>query len=430
MKFFEKINSLKNNTGIIKYIKNTSWLLADNFIKLIVGLFIGAWMARYLGPEEFGIYSYAISFVAIFGSLATLGLDNIIVRELVKNENNGEILATSFILKIIGAVLSLVLLYIGLFILNLSYEVEIIAFIIGFSFIFQTFNVIRLYFQSVVKSKYFVLANMISVLMSAILKITLILTNSPLVDFAKVFLFDAFSLSLFLVYFFMKKTDFKSFNYLFNTKIASELLKDSWPLIFATVASVIKLKLGQVMLGNLGSFEDVGYYSAALRISELWFIIPVLLGSSIYPALIKARKDGEHILRSRVLIITKGMLVFAIPFAAIVSIMSSLIMSFLFGRDFEEAGQYLSLQIWSGLPYVVLFAYSQVTYIERKTKIHLYLAVLSIISIAIFNYWLIPMFGGIGAVYASLITALLGSCLMIVLIEKDIKIFTKGTKYV
>lgn len=135
-------------------------------------------------------------------------------------------------------------------------------------------------------------------------------------------------------------------------------------------------------------------------------------------------------LKARVLLITRVMLAFAVPFAILVSVISEFLMVFLFGADYREAGHYLSIQIWSGLPYVVLFAYSQVTYIESKTKIHLYLSILSIASIAIFNYWLIPLFGGIGAVYASLITALLGSGLMIALVEKDIKIFTKGTKYV
>ncbi|OOF13197.1 hypothetical protein BZG84_16020, partial [Salinivibrio sp. PR932] len=102
----------------------------------------------------------------------------------------------------------------------------------------------------------------------------------------------------------------------------------------------------------------------------------------------------------------------------------------LYGNDFEIAGKYLSIQIWSGLPYVVLFAYSQVTYIIGKTKIHLYLSILSIFSIAIFNYLLIPLIGGIGAVYASLITNALGSCLMIFLLEREMRIFTKGIRNV
>ncbi|ENM3897673.1 oligosaccharide flippase family protein, partial [Vibrio cholerae] len=124
MKLIEKINSLKNNASVMKYLKNTSWLLVDNALKLIVGLFVGVWLARHLGPEEFGIYSYAISFVAIFGGVATLGLDSIVVRELVKQEDrNAEILATTYVLKFIGATTAFLLLCIALILSSISNEI-------------------------------------------------------------------------------------------------------------------------------------------------------------------------------------------------------------------------------------------------------------------------------------------------------------------
>lgn len=431
MSMIKKIKNFKNHSVIMMYLNNTSWLLVDNVLKLIVALFVGVWVARYLGPEQFGIFSYVGSFVAIFASIATLGLDSIVIRELVKNENtNEDVLATAFALKVIGACFALFLLCIGILISSLSMEIKVIAFIMGFSFIFQTFNIINLYFQSIVKSKFVVMANMASVLISSIIKITLILFNAPLIDFAKIVLFDSFSLSVFLLYFFIKKTNFNLSDYSFKLTIAKGLLKDSWPLIFSAIAAVIKLKLGQIMLGNLGSFTDVGHYAAALRISELWFLIPVMLGSSIYPALIKAKSESLDLLKYRVLIITKVMFAFAVSFAIIISLLSDFLMTLLFGQDFIGAGAYLSLQIWSGLPYVTLFAYSQITYIVGKTKIHLYIAILAIATTVIFNLWLIPIFGGLGAVYSAILTACLGSCLMVYLIEKDVHIFTTGKKYV
>jgi O-antigen/teichoic acid export membrane protein len=81
-----KLNELKNNPGFIKYFKNTSWLLGEKILRITLGVFVGIWVARYLGPEKFGLFSYAGSFVALFAAIATLGLDGIVVRELVKNE--------------------------------------------------------------------------------------------------------------------------------------------------------------------------------------------------------------------------------------------------------------------------------------------------------------------------------------------------------
>ena len=88
----------------MKYFKNTSWLFAEKIIRMMVGLFIGIWVARYLGPEQFGLFSYAVSFVGLFTAISTMGLDTILVRELVKNESNRDILlGTAFRLKLLGA---------------------------------------------------------------------------------------------------------------------------------------------------------------------------------------------------------------------------------------------------------------------------------------------------------------------------------------
>src|ERR1051325_10626811 len=86
-----------------KIVGNTGWLLADRILRLGVGLFVGVWVARYLGPEQFGLYNYALAFAGLFGAFATLGLDSIVVRDIVSNPaNKNEVLGTAFVLKLIG----------------------------------------------------------------------------------------------------------------------------------------------------------------------------------------------------------------------------------------------------------------------------------------------------------------------------------------
>ena len=87
----------------MKYFKNTSWLFGEKILRMVVGLFVGVWVARYLGPEQFGLFSYAQSFVGLFTAIAGLGLDSIIVRELVKDESKRDaLLGTAFRLKLIS----------------------------------------------------------------------------------------------------------------------------------------------------------------------------------------------------------------------------------------------------------------------------------------------------------------------------------------
>ena len=73
-----RLRKLKEHKGFVKYFKNTSWLFAEKILRMVVGLFVGVWVARYLGPERYGLFSYAQSFVGLFTAIATLGLNGIV----------------------------------------------------------------------------------------------------------------------------------------------------------------------------------------------------------------------------------------------------------------------------------------------------------------------------------------------------------------
>ena len=169
-----KLKSLKNHQGFMKYFKNTSWLFAEKILRMVVGLFVGIWVARYLGPEQFGLFSYAQSFVGLFTAIATLGLDGIVVRELVKNESRrNELIGTAFWLKFFGAFAVLLILAMAINFTSNDTYTNTLVFIIASATIFQSFNVIDFYFQSKVMSKFVVYANVISLLLSSIIKVVL-----------------------------------------------------------------------------------------------------------------------------------------------------------------------------------------------------------------------------------------------------------------
>ena len=83
-----ELTKFLKNEGFLKYFKNTSWLLFDKILRIITALFIGVWVGRYLGPEKFGIFSYVHSYIGIFTAIAALGLDSVIVHEIVKDLKN------------------------------------------------------------------------------------------------------------------------------------------------------------------------------------------------------------------------------------------------------------------------------------------------------------------------------------------------------
>ena len=139
-----KLAKLKAHAGFRKYAANTSWLVAEKVFRMIVGLLVTIWVARYLGPSEFGLLSYAQSFALLFTALASLGLDSIVVRELVKSEYPTEdLLGTAFALKAVSGILVLPLIYGAL---QTTSDPSFLVMIVAFSIFFQSFNVIDFFF--------------------------------------------------------------------------------------------------------------------------------------------------------------------------------------------------------------------------------------------------------------------------------------------
>jgi O-antigen/teichoic acid export membrane protein len=295
----QKLKSLKNNQGFMKYFKNTSWLFAEKILRMIVGLFVGIWVARYLGPQQFGLFSYAGSFVGLFSAFATLGLDGIVVRELVKDESRrDELIGTAFWLKLIGAFVVLSFLAIAVQFTSNDTQTNSLIFIIASATIFQSFNVVDMYFQSKVMSKYVVYANIISLLVTSLVKIILILNEAPLIAFAWVVLFDSFVLAVGYLYFFMYNSTCRVLKLKYHKQVAKELLRDSWPLILSGIVISVYMKIDQVMIKEMLDSEAVGQYAAAVRMSEVWYFIPVVISSSLFPAIINAKKSVKNYIMS------------------------------------------------------------------------------------------------------------------------------------
>lgn len=154
-----RLTALARHQWFHRYFANTSWLFAEKILRMVVGILVGVWVARYLGPERYGLLSYAQSFVGLFSVVATLGLDSILVRELVKDEGKRAVLlGTAFRLKLLGAGAVMLLLAAAVQLTSNDGYTNALIFIVASAIIFQSFNVIDLYFQSKVFCKYVVSA--------------------------------------------------------------------------------------------------------------------------------------------------------------------------------------------------------------------------------------------------------------------------------
>lgn len=387
---------------------------------MLTSLFVSIWLVRYLGPEKYGFFSYSQSYVGLFTVFASLGLDSVVVRDLLKEKNaNYEIMGTAFWLKLIGSFGALVVLFLTTKFIFKAQRDSTLIYIIAFSSIFQSFNVIDFYFQSKVKSKFVVYANIITLVISSVTKVVLILINATIFAFAWALFFDSIVFAFLLIYYYLKEgTTFRINNLIFNKYRAILLLKDSWPLVLSGFVITIYMKIDQVIIKDILGNEAVGQYSVAVRISELWHFIPMVIGSSFLPAIINVKKQNEQLYYARLQKLYILMIWIALGIAIPVSLCSNMLVELLYGKAYSQAASVLNIHIWSGVFVFIGVASSNWLFSENLQKYSLINTTIGAIINVALNYILIPKLGIIGAAWATLIAYFIAAYLSLFLWKK------------
>ena len=390
--------------GLRQVLGNLAWLLTDQILQMALGLLVGVWVARYLGPEQFGLLNYAIAFVSLFASVATMGLGTLVVRDIARNpECKEETLGTAFAIQFAGGVITLLLTVTMISLLNPNDSLtrSLVA-IIAAGTIFQSFETINFWFQSQVESKYTVVAKNAVSLLVAGLRIGLIQIKAPLIAFAWLRLGEVAvgGVAIALVYQ-SRGNDFKLWRV--SWERGKQLLQESWPLVMSSLAVFIYSKIDQIMLGSLNKTE-LGYYAVAVKLSEVCDFLPVIIASSIFPKLAQLREKnyGEYIKKFQ--IYSDIMLISWMAVALPISLLAPFIVQTLYGEEFAASAPVLSVYVWA--QFGSNFGVARNTYfaLEGQLRYGLYLTVIGSIFNIVLNSLLIPKYGALGATLATLIT--------------------------
>jgi PST family polysaccharide transporter len=400
-------NKIESNQELRKIIGNINWLGFENFFQYALALFVGVWVARYLGPENFGTLNYVMAFLALFGPFYKLGLDQIIVRNLVqqKPEEKEETLGTALSMKFLGSIVLILASFGVILILNPDNEsLKWFILLVSFSYLFRNFEVIDLYFQSVVQSKYGVIAKIGAFSVSAIIKIVLILLNAPLFYFVLALFIEGVLIGLGYLTVYLYQFKREIFNWKFSKFTAFKLLKDSWPLFFSSIAVIVYMKIDQIMIGEMLGTRELGIYSVAVRISEMWYFIPIIITSSVFPSILYAKKRSEKLYMKRLQLLYGGFIWFTVAFSLLVTVLSSYIIFILYGPEYSEAASVLSVHIWAGIFVFLGVVNGKYIISENLTKISFYVTGIGTTVNIILNIVLIPRYGIMGAAISTLIS--------------------------
>lgn len=394
-----------SSKGLSVQVKNMIWLFADKLIRLGGGLLVITLLARHLGPENFGLLNFSLAFVAIFSAVATLGLKDIVIRELAYHpKERNEILGSTFFLSVIGSIVCYVIMILLIHYLKpLDTELIFIIFILGITIFFKPADVVSFWFESKTKSKYTVIAQNISFIIFAVIKILLIFLNAPLNLIIYAIVGEAILVALLLTTIFFFKSGFILKLTATKQKVKN-LFKDGWPVLISSIAIILYMRVDQIMLGQLTTNYEVGIYSAASRLSEVFYFLPSIIVISLYPKLLQLRTSNPDQYKSRFQMLLDLLVLISLPVATFFTIYGSFVVQILFGHDYLKSANVLVIHIWASIPIFLGYASSRWLIAAGLQKIIFIQTISACVLNIILNSILIPDYGAIGAAIATVIS--------------------------
>lgn len=396
---------IAHRPNLVKIVDNIGWLFFDKVLRMGVGLFVGVWVARYLGPEQFGLLNFATAFIGLFGAIATLGLKGIVVRDIVRDPGGKEeTLGTAAVLQFLGGLIAYGLILTTIFWLRADDTLaKVIVAILGSMILFKASGVAVYWFESQVLSKYTVWVQNGVFLVFAAIKVGLILLNAPLIAFAWAMMAEALVVAL-LMLLMLGLHGPRLSKLTASLKRTKTLLADSWPLLLSGIAVLIYMKIDQIMLGQIIGDEAVGIYSAAVRVSEVWYFVPVAIVASVFPAILEAKKRSEKQYYDRLQRLYDLMVWLAIAVALPMTFLSTTIVTLLFGDAYAQAGSVLAIHIWAAVFVFLGVASGKWFLAENRQILSLQRTVFGAIANIIINLLMIPKFGALGAAWATVLS--------------------------
>lgn len=409
MAIINKIKSLVQHQGFRRYAANTSWMMAEQMLRIVAGLLVGIWVARYLGPEQFGLFSYVLAFTAIFAGIAKLGLDGILVRELINQPQGRDVyLGTAFWLKVIGAFVVMAIMAAVVPFTSNDSTTNLYIFIIAAGLVFQSFEVVEFYFQSQVLAKVVSICKVIQLALSSVIKIYLVMTQADLFWFVCVTAFDTVSLavSYFVAY---KIRGNVSFLRSFKWRVAKQLLKDSWPIVMSSLVVMVYMRTDQIILREILGEYSLGIYSASYRLIEAVFFIPAIISASLFPYLAEARNRGDEHYEKVMIDYYRFVFWIGVFISLFLILWHGTIISILYGDAYSDAAAVLFYHAFC-IPFVFLFVASgKWIVLENFTILSFYRNSIAALFSLLLNINLIPVLGVSGAAISMTFSFILSS---------------------
>lgn len=380
--------------------RNISFTFIEKFLTSIVGAFISLYFINYLGPIQYGIFTYLSSLVYLFGILTFPGINSIIIKHISQGKNSSYLISASFYLSLITSFVAFLMM---LAFINIKDETLLIFAIYSSLSIFNTVSgVFKSYYNGTQQIDFLVKVNLVIFFIINSIKLIAVYLQLDFLFFFQLTLLETLLQIGLFGYFFFKD------NKLFVNKKIFKILKiitvEAFPLFLTSLVIMLYIRIDQVMIEYFVGFEQLGQYSASVRLVDMVYMVSPILLTSLYPFISKQYKQNKKIYREYVKNFVYLFSYISIPIVLFTLFFSTNLIDFIFSDKFVDASLILQILIlstpfvfWNSLLYKVLI-------IENMMKINFYSSLASLAVNVILNYFFIPIYGALGAAISTVIS--------------------------
>lgn len=383
--------------------KNASWMIGCKIVQSLLNLLIGLITARYLGPSNYGVISYVASVVAFAMPLMQLGLRHTLVKEFVKSpEREGVILGTSLALNIISSIFCMIGCIAFVMLVNAGeWETIIVCALYSLTLLFNATEMTQYWFQSKLLSKYPSIAALVAYIVVAVYKIYLLVTQKSVVWFAFSNAIDYFLISVILMVIY-KKVGGQRLSV--DWSIGKELISVSKYYIIPSLMVVIFQNTDRIMIKLMIGETETGLYSAAITCIGISAFVFSAIMDSARPVILEEKERNSELYEKRMIQLYSIITCLSLAQSVGMTLLAKPLVFLMYGSEYAKTASILAVAVW----YNTFGHYGSVRNIwilaEGKQKYLTGINVVGALTNVAMNFFLIPIWGAVGAAVASVVT--------------------------
>lgn len=389
-------------TSARQFFNNSIWIFSEKIIRLAVGFFVNTQVLRHLGTDDTGVLSFLQGLFTLVQPILGMGIEQIVIREIARGKiSRADLFGTSLGIRAIGLVLSFIPVLVYLFVFAGTMSLDVVGWL-AVAFGFQFWLIFDFFFQATLKGRASSIVQLTVFVVGTLLRIFGLANSKDLSFFAMIFGVEAILQALLLGGGFYREQFVHQIR--FNSELAKKLIAESWPLLSGGLMVSIYLRSDQFFLKHLMGFGAVGVYSAATRLSEVFYMIPAAFAVTSLPVVTKSH-DADKSQFERQMMLLMGMFFWFFVFVGLGTLVfADWGVRFLYGDKFEQAAGVLKIHIWAGISVGMNYFFSH-WYVVKERSIYVVIGtgVGAVINLGL-NAWLIPVMGIDGAAVATLIS--------------------------